>query len=128
MTTDADRGPNKQRALPSARDIAYEVARIGREHGINPTKVLVFGSYAKGTPTPTSDADVVVVSPDFDTGDVHDRRYFWDWDWNYDAYPGLDIIPLTPAEFEKFASRDNHIVATAVETGELFQFPASVTA
>jgi hypothetical protein len=75
-----------------------------------------------GRRTPSSDADIVVVSPDFDEDDVYARRYYWDWDWNHDDYPTLDLIPLRPDEFRDFSSRSDHIVATAVETGDVFDF------
>ncbi|WP_135853333.1 nucleotidyltransferase domain-containing protein [Halorussus salinus] len=128
MSTDVDRGPdNPRETLPSAEEVAQEVVRIGHQNGINPTTVVVFGSYARGDPTPSSDVDVVVVSPDFEEDDVHARRYHWDWDWNYDEYPTLDLIPLRPSEFRKFSSRSNHIVATAVETGKTFNFTHTAT-
>lgn len=127
MVSDADLGPNERRRdLPSSREIAAEVARIGRQNGIQPTTVVVFGSYADGDPSSSSDADVVVVSRDFDEDDVYDRRYYWDWDWNHDEYPTLDLIPLRPSEFRDFAARPNHIVATAVETGDVFDFDEEV--
>lgn len=128
MSIDTDLGPNDSRGkLPSSREIALEVARIGRQNGIRPNTVVVFGSYANGNPTPSSDADVVVVSPDFEEDDVHARRYYWDWDWNHEEYPTLDLIPLRPDEFRDFASRSNHIVATAVETGDTFDFTSDTT-
>lgn len=129
MSTDADRGPNdRQGELPSAREIAREVARVGRRNGVAPTKVVVFGSYANGDPNPSSDADVVVVSPDFEEDDVYARRYYWDWDWNHDDYPTLDLIPLRPDEFRDFASRSDHVVATAAEAGDVFEFDGGTTA
>jgi len=128
MSTGVDRGPNDRRdELPSASDIANEVARIGRQNGIEPTSVVVFGSYASDDPSPSSDADVVVVSPDFGEDDVYARRYYWDWDWNHDDYPTLDLIPLRPDEFREFSSRSNHIVATAVKTGDTFAFDGRTT-
>lgn len=128
MSTDADLGPNERRGgLPSSREIAREVTRIGRQNGIQPATVVVFGSYANDDPTTSSDADVVVVSRDFEEDDVYARRYYWDWDWNHDEYPTLDLIPLRPAEFRKFASRSDHIVATAVETGDVFDFEEEST-
>lgn len=123
MSTDVDRGPNDSRGkLPSAKEIASEVARIGRQNDVEPTIVVVFGSYAENDPSSSSDADVVVVSPGFEEDDVYARRYYWDWDWNHDEYPTLDLIPLRPDEFREFSSRSNHIVATAVETGATFEF------
>lgn len=113
--------------LPTSSEIAEEVVRIGRKNGIRPTTVVVFGSYATGDPTPSSDADVVVVSPDFDEDDVYARRYYWDWDWNHDEFPTLDLIPLRPVEFREFTSRSTHIVATAVKTGDVFDFDEEST-
>lgn len=128
MSTDADLGPNEHRGgLPSSKEIAREIARIGRQNGIESTTVVVFGSYANDDATPSSDADAVVVSPDFEEDDMYARRYYWDWEWNHDDYPTLDLIPLRPDEFRKFSSRSNHIVATAVETGDVFSLAENTT-
>ncbi len=35
-----------------------------REHDIHVTKMILYGSYAKGNPKPYSDIDLIVVSPD----------------------------------------------------------------
>ncbi|WP_166035466.1 nucleotidyltransferase domain-containing protein [Halorussus pelagicus] len=123
MSPDADLGPNERRGeLPTSAEIAREVARVGRQNGVAPVTVVVFGSYANDDPTPSSDADVVVVSPDFEEDDVYARRFYWDWDWNHDEFPTLDLIPLRPDEFREFSSRSGHIAATAVTTGDVFEF------
>ncbi len=40
--------------------------------GIKPSKVILFGSYAKGTPHSYSDIDVAVVSPDFGKDEIEE--------------------------------------------------------
>ncbi len=40
--------------------------------GIRPSKVILFGSYAKGTPHAYSDIDVAVVSPDFGKDEIEE--------------------------------------------------------
>lgn len=122
MTDGTDQGPREREDLPTAEEIAEEVYRVGSENDVTPSKVIVFGSYAVDEATSESDADVVVVSSEIDEDDFHARRYHWDWDWNHDQYPQLDLIVLRPDEFGDFKNRENHIVSTAVETGEEFNF------
>lgn len=55
------------------RDAIAEYSRILREDGVHVTSLLLFGSYARGTPHAGSDIDIAVVSPDFGT-DFHDER------------------------------------------------------
>ncbi len=40
-----------------------------KKNGIKISKVILFGSYAYGTPTVDSDIDLVIVSPQFDGSD-----------------------------------------------------------
>lgn len=117
-----DRGPRLKKDLPTPEEVAKEVYRVGSANGVEPSKVIIFGSYASDDYTLESDADVVVVSSDIDEDDFHARRYYWDWDWDHDSYPELDLIVLRPDEFEEFRGRDDHIVSTAVETGLKFDF------
>lgn len=120
--TELDQGPRiKTRQLPSPENIAREVYAVGVENTVDPEKVIIFGSYADGGNTNSSDCDVVVVA-DFDEEDLHARSYHWDWDWDYDQYPELDLIPVTPDEFNDYSDREHHIVSTAVETGVSFEF------
>lgn len=117
-----DRGPRLKKDLPTPEEVAEEVYRVGSKNGVEPLKVIVFGSYASDDYTSESDADVVVVSSEIDEDDFYARSYYWMWDWDYDIYPELDLIVLRPDEFEDFKSREHHIVSTAVETGLAFDF------
>jgi predicted nucleotidyltransferase len=44
-----------------------------RERGIDPFKIVVFGSYARGTEREESDIDIVVVSKDFRNKSIFER-------------------------------------------------------
>jgi predicted nucleotidyltransferase len=118
----SDRGPRFNQNLPPSREIAEEAYRVGEINNVEPSKVILFGSYATGDHTKDSDVDVVVVSSNIEEDDFYARSYYWDWDWDYDTYPELDLIVLRPEEFEDYKNRENHIVSTAVDTGEIFKF------
>lgn len=47
------------------KKIAMEFKKKLRKAGIRPTRVILFGSYAKGRPRPWSDVDFCVVSNQF---------------------------------------------------------------
>ncbi|MBI3559398.1 nucleotidyltransferase domain-containing protein [Candidatus Gottesmanbacteria bacterium] len=50
---------------PEVRDELNKYVSVLLNAGIKPDKVILFGSYAKGTPHPYSDIDVAVVSSGF---------------------------------------------------------------
>jgi uncharacterized protein len=41
--------------------------------GIRPEKIILYGSYAKGTAREDSDIDLIIVSPDFSGKDLRER-------------------------------------------------------
>jgi|SRR5207247_1034737 len=47
--------------MPSLNDIQALADQIARD--FHPDKIILFGSYAYGTPTPDSDVDLLVVMP-----------------------------------------------------------------
>ncbi|GGM49911.1 nucleotidyltransferase domain-containing protein [Haloarcula argentinensis] len=120
--SDESLGPRDRRSLPSAREIAEEVYHIGEENDVPPSIVIVFGSYSNDEATPESDVDIVVVTPHVKGEGFYERRKHWGWDWDYQNYPTADLIILTPTEFDDYKSRREHIVSTAVSTGERFEF------
>jgi predicted nucleotidyltransferase len=74
------------------------VADLANEFHI--TAVLLFGSYARGTPTEESDIDVALVSPDFagkdemDVLQVLSRKAM-------KINTSLEVVAFTPSELEK---------------------------
>ena len=89
-----------------------------REKNLNVSKIILFGSYAKGKPTGESDVDIAIVSEDFRNKDIFERvelikeaeiktiKKF--------MIP-LDIITMTPEELESETS----LIADFVKVGEV---------
>ncbi|MBA3036273.1 MAG: nucleotidyltransferase domain-containing protein [Desulfobacterium sp.] len=74
-----------------------------KEKKLNISKIIVFGSQARGTETEESDIDIIVVSEDFKRKNIFKRA-----DMTKDAeirtirkfIVPLDIITITPEEYE----------------------------
>lgn len=64
------------------------------------SKLILFGSYAKGTEREGSDIDIVVVSEDF-TGKNSWERIDILTDAIYEVFEPIEAIALTPEEWEK---------------------------
>jgi len=94
-----------------AEDKAIEAIRFLqkclKEKGLNISKIILFGSQAKGKATEESDIDVVIISDDFRDKDIFERAML-----TKDAeimlikrfLIPLDIITLTFEEFESGTS------------------------
>lgn len=87
-----------QKKLPSTiLKIARDYSRVLRKH-YPLEKIVVFGSYAKGTAQPWSDIDFAVVSQSLGE-DTHDERVALSKiSRNIDAR--IESHPFTPQEFE----------------------------
>ena len=70
---------------------------------ISVERVILFGSYARGTPRPWSDIDLVVISPDFHGGTEED--YLLLAEVARSITPQIEAIPYLPADFENCDSR-----------------------
>ena len=93
-------------------------ARLRRELGAQ--QVLLFGSRARGTEGPDSDYDLIVVSPVFEGVEPWARgrglrRLFRE----EGGSGGMDIICLTPDEFERAKRRISLTAAVLPETVDL---------
>jgi len=51
--------------VPEIRTIINNLAKILTTNSIAVEKIVLYGSYAKGTPRPHSDIDLAIISPDF---------------------------------------------------------------
>ncbi len=88
--------------------------RIGRQFGAE--RVILFGSYAQGTPSTDSDIDLLVIvdtslSPSERYGAV--RRLLADVPYSF------DIIVRTPDEYTRWRSVVNNIVYFADKYGKV---------
>lgn len=68
--------------------------------GIKATKIILYGSYAKGNYTETSDIDVVVISDDFVNMDYWERINVLS-DSIYEIFALIEAVAMTPEEWEK---------------------------
>lgn len=103
----------------------FEVKRAAQEyrdelrrHNIRITKIILYGSYAKGHPKPYSDIDLVVVSPDLARfSPLKRQELLAELTMNIDA--PLEVIGYTPHELKK----SNHTIFGQIirETGKLLQ-------
>jgi predicted nucleotidyltransferase len=78
---------------PSLPFLARPIARLVR--AFNPERIVLFGSYAKGTAQPGSDVDLLVVA-DLEgepLAHLHRARQLV-----ADAFPTVDIVLCTPQE------------------------------
>ncbi len=88
--------------------------RIGKEFGAR--KVVLFGSYARGTALPDSDIDLLVVA---ETSLPPQGRYGAVRRLLADCPAAFDIIVKTPEEYERWRSVVNHIVYFADRYGRV---------
>lgn len=79
--------------------IAQQYVTNLSEKGIHVEKVLVFGSYGRGTATEKSDIDLAFISPDFDRYNLLQRQRIL-----AACRPGLvctDVLAYSPAMLQK---------------------------
>ncbi len=90
-------------AQKRAKEVVHFLSNCLKEKGLRVSKIIVFGSQAKGTATEESDIDIVIVSEDFKRKNIFKRA-----DLTKDAeirtirkfMVPLDIITMTPEEYE----------------------------
>lgn len=82
----------------------------------HPEKIILFGSYASGTPTPESDLDFLVIM------DSDQPRYKRSIPIRLLFKPvpcAMDILVYTPDEVKKWNGATNHIVTEAFLDGRV---------
>ncbi len=95
-------------------------ARIAAE--FNPRKIVLFGSYAKGTPTEDSDVDLLVIMPvegsEAQQSAVILRRI--------DPRIPLDLLVRTPESVERRLAWNDFFLREILETGTVMYESADV--
>jgi len=99
-------------------------ARLHEQLGAS--RVLLFGSRARGDARDDSDYDFIVISPEFGNVDVF-RRSIGLWDiWRAAGGDSpTDFICLTPEEFERARAQITLISAVLPESIDLLPIPAT---
>jgi uncharacterized protein len=79
-----------------------------------PSKILLFGSYANGQPTPDSDLDLLVI---MDTDRPRNKRST-PIRLLFKPMPcSMDVLVFTPEEVAYWNGTVNHIITAAFQTG-----------
>ncbi len=99
---------------PVAEALPEAVARLARQ--LNPEQVILFGSYAYGTPTPDSDVDLLVI---LDTDASTTERYLAVSRLLYPRPFPADILVRTPAEIERALDANDFFIREIVSQGRV---------
>ena len=102
---------NQAEAMAGIEEMARRIAE--RFH---PERIILFGSYARGTAGVDSDVDLLVVMP----VDGSKRRQTTEIDMVLsDRWLPLDLIVVTPEEFQAYKDVVGHIVYPAAREGKV---------
>jgi uncharacterized protein len=102
---------------PLLNDITHIIKKICSEHGITVTKMLLFGSRARGDYKSTSDYDFIVITP---TSLSHEKKMEL---WLYtsralaEIHVDADILFKSQAEFESDRNNKGKVTYYAVKDG-----------
>ncbi len=99
-------------------DLAVMSARI--VEAIQPEKIILFGSLARGEATANSDVDLLVVTKET-YGPLNSRRQAMSRLWRLlaDVPVAKDIVLFSDTEVEQWSTAKNHLVARAIQEGKL---------
>ena len=92
------------------------VARI--VEGYAPDRIILFGSYAYGTPTGNSDLDLLIIKQNAEVKRTKRAVVVWRHLWDA-SLPAMDILVRTSAEIIKAANVAYSVETTAIQQGRL---------
>lgn len=81
--------------------------------GVDVSKVILYGSYAKGNPQEYSDIDLAVVSPTFQKLDIFERQLLLSKAHHKFTEP-IEPIGLTPKQFREKKGFAKEILETGI--------------
>ena len=84
--------------------------------GVHPEKIILFGSYAYGTPTKDSDLDLLVIMP---TDEPMHKRVLKIRKMLRDFRIPKDIMVYTPQEVEKWKNASTAFVTSILKKGKV---------
>ncbi|MFZ5822464.1 MAG: nucleotidyltransferase domain-containing protein [Chloroflexota bacterium] len=99
---------------PVAETLPQAVKKIA--HGLDPEKIILFGSYAYGDPTPDSDVDLLVV---LDTEQPRKERVVAVSLLLYPRPFPVDILVKTPKEVREELNKGNFFTREIMEKGKV---------
>jgi predicted nucleotidyltransferase len=84
------------------------------QRGVRASKIVLFGSFARGNWREDSDIDIAIISPDFEGKDLWQRVKILA-DEVYELWEPVEAVAFSPAEWERGSS----LVAQFAKQGEL---------
>jgi predicted nucleotidyltransferase len=72
----------------------YKFVQLLKQHGFSVSKVILFGSYAKGKANPDSDIDVAIISTQFGHDIAEEMMLLRKIDLKVDSH--IEPVPLSP--------------------------------
>ncbi len=84
-------------------------------HQFNPQKILLFGSYAYGSPGPDSDVDLLVVLP-FEGKSVHKSIEILN---KTDPHFPIDLLVRTPKQIKDRLDKNDYFLKEVFEKGKV---------
>ena len=100
--------------LISPQTIDAVVERIAKNFA--PQRIILFGSYASGQPTPDSDLDLLIVQqsdlPRYKRSAPYRRALCG-------LFPAKDIVVWTPAEIDEWRAVPHAFITTILATGRI---------
>ena len=86
--------------------------------GYAPDRIILFGSYAYGTPTEDSDLDLLIIKQNAEAKRSERAIAIWSLLWGGEL-PAMDILIRTPAEMVQRAALYYTVEAQALAKGKL---------
>jgi len=87
---------------------------------VNPRKIILFGSHARGTARADSDLDFLVVEDGpFDAQRSRRAEMTRLGNILFDYFIPIDFLVFTPQEIEKWKDAKNHVIAHALSEGRM---------
>ncbi|MCX7855269.1 MAG: nucleotidyltransferase domain-containing protein [Anaerolineae bacterium] len=105
--------PGASRRLVFMREIRAVARQIAER--FRPEKIILFGSYAAGTPGPDSDVDLLVVMET----PLSPRQQAVEIVRAIDYHFGLDLIVRTPAQMAERLALGDFFLQEVIETGRV---------
>ena len=88
----------------AAVEVVQSFRKVLAQKNMSVDRIILFGSYAKGTQQDGSDIDVAVISKDFEGKSYWDRIEILT-DAIFEVFQPIEAIPFTPDEWEKSDKR-----------------------
>lgn len=99
---------------PVAETLPLAVEKLVNE--LDPEKIILFGSYAYGNPTPDSDVDLLII---LDTNKTRKERVIAVSLLLYPRLFPVDILVKTPQEIENELRQGNFFLQEVIKNGRI---------